>query len=65
MAEMSRPKLEEEMGSLVSPFQYAVHEPAWAVSMNANVRYLAPDSRARAAGLPSLVSYVSNYGAKT
>ena len=35
---MSRPKLEEEMGSLVSPFQYAVHEPAWAVSMNANVR---------------------------
>ena len=40
---------------LVSPFQYAVHEPAVAVCMNASVRYLAPDSWDSVAGLPPLL----------
>lgn len=55
---MSLPKLEQETASLVSPFQYAVHEPGWAVSRNASDRYLAPDSCDKVAG-PAPVSYVS------
>ena len=34
-AEMSLPKFAEESGSLVSPSQYAVHEPVLGVCMNA------------------------------
>ncbi len=52
---MSVPKVAGEIGSLVSPFQYAVHEPACAVSRKASDRYLAPDSLDRAAR-PVLVS---------
>jgi len=49
---MSPPKLDVEMGSLVSPSQYAVQEPAWAVWRKANDRYLAPDCWDRAARPP-------------
>jgi hypothetical protein len=52
---MSPPKLAWEIGSLASPFQYAVHEPAWAVSRKASDRYRAPDCCDSAAG-PALVS---------
>ena len=56
IAEMSLPKLAEEIGSLVSPFQYAVHEPACAVCRNASERYRAPDPSDSAAGPPPVVS---------
>jgi hypothetical protein len=52
---MSLPKLACEIGSLVSPSQYAVQEPGWAVCRKASDRYLLPDCCARAAG-PALVS---------
>jgi hypothetical protein len=52
--EMSLPKVDEASGSLVSPFQYAVHEPALAVWMKAKVRYLAPDSWDSVTGLSPL-----------
>jgi hypothetical protein len=55
MAAMSLPKLAGEIGWLVLPFQYAVHEPDWAVSRNASDRYRAPDCWDRAAS-PALVS---------
>ena len=56
IAEMSLPKLAEETGALVSPFQYAVHEPACAVCRNASEGYRAPDSWESAAGPPQAVS---------
>ena len=52
--EMSLPKVDEVSGWLVSPFQYAVQEPALAVWMKAKVRYLAPDSVDRVTGLSPL-----------
>jgi len=51
---MSLPKVDEVSGWPVSPFQYAVQEPALAVWMKAKVRYLAPDSVDRVAGLSPL-----------
>src|SRR5450755_1565886 len=63
IAAMSLPNVATETGWLVSPFQYAVHEPALAVCRNAKVRYLAPDCWDRVAGLSPL--YASKYGAKT
>jgi hypothetical protein len=54
MVAMSLPKLAAVGGVLVSPFQYAVHEPELAVWMNANVRYLAPDSCDSVTGLSPL-----------
>src|SRR5579871_1805832 len=64
IAAMSAPKLAAEIGVLVSPSQYAVHEPACAVCRKARERNLDPDWRASAAG-PAAVSYISKYGAKT
>ena len=58
MAAMSAPKLACEIGWLVSPSQYAVHEPGWAVCRKASDRYRAPDCCDSAAS-PALVSYVS------
>ena len=40
---MSVPSVAGAIGSVVSPFQYAVHEPAAAVSRNASDRNRAPD----------------------
>ena len=48
---MSAPKVEEETGLEVSPFQYGVQEPLVAAWRKAIVRYLAPDCAARVAGL--------------
>ncbi len=44
------PKLEEDTGRLVSPFQYTVQDPDEAVCRNAMDRYLAPDSWESVAG---------------
>ena len=52
---MSLPKLAGEIGWLVSPSQYAVHEPGWAVWRKARDRYRAPDCWDSAAR-PALVS---------
>lgn len=60
---MSLPKVEEAIGWLVLPFQYAVQEPALAVWMNAKVRYFAPDCCAKVVGLSPF--HASKYGAKT
>jgi hypothetical protein len=50
-----------EIGWVVSPFQYAVHDPGASVWRKAIVRYLLPDSAATEAGLWPL--QVSKYGA--
>ena len=56
MAAISAPKDEAAMGCVVSPFQYAVHEPGDAVCRKASARYRAPDAWDRAARPPSVVS---------
>ena len=53
---MSVPRDEAGMGCVVSPFQYAVHEPGAAVWRKARARYRAPDAWDRAARPPSVVS---------
>jgi hypothetical protein len=61
--EISLPNEAWVSGVLVLPFQYAVQDPALAVWMNANVRYLAPDCWDWVTGLSPL--YDSKYGANT
>ncbi|GAA2059899.1 hypothetical protein GCM10009839_83030 [Catenulispora yoronensis] len=56
------PKVEDEIGIEVSPFQYTVQEPLVAAWMNAIVRYFAPDAALSVAGSSPL--YASKYGAK-
>lgn len=63
IAEMSLPKDDLEIGWVVSPFQYAVHEPGASVCRKAMVRYLLPDAAASAAGLCPVQA--SKYGAET
>jgi hypothetical protein len=55
--------VEDAIGWPELPFQYAVHEPALVVWMNAMVRYLLPDACAS----PEMLWPVqaSTYGAKT
>src|SRR5215475_6379466 len=62
---MSLPKLDDEIGMLVSPLQYMVHEPALPAApwRNARVRYLLPDCEASPDRLSPV--QVSKYGAKT
>ncbi len=55
MAAMSLPKLACEIGSLVLPSQYAVHDPGWSVWRKASDRKRAPDCPDSAAS-PVLVS---------
>ena len=56
MAEKSLPNEDWAIGMLVSPFQYAVHEPALAVWQERHRQEFAPDSWDSVDGLPPEVS---------